>query len=333
LYFKSIAILFLLLIFQLEVSAGNIANKGETCSITVSPLSVQQQKDSIIKNKYKTAERLYKNKEYSQSLKLALILIEDLKISDNENIVYLCNFLIGDSFYKMNNHKKALAYYKKSLTVLNRERALLKDRIDGNTELFFSDKRLVRNLLKIGTGYVRLNKKDSAKYFYKKIVNINSLNKDLLNVKAAAYNNLSGIYSEDSLYDIAREFSLKSLEIRKKTKNKLLEASALGNLASIYAFEEKYRKSKEIYLEAIKLIENDKSSTAFRYKKDLYFNLAWALYNLKDYTAYDYQEKSYDIKDSIRDAEVRFIVKDVFAKHQENLQREKTELVKSQVAL
>ena len=28
------------------------------------------------------------------------------------------------------------------------------------------------------------------------------------------------------------------------------------------------------------------------------------MYNLKDYTAYDYQEKSYIIKDSLRNAEI-----------------------------
>ena len=46
--------------------------------------------------------------------------------------------------------------------------------------------------------------------------------------------------------------------------------------------------------------------------------------------AYDYQEKSYEIKDDLRDREMRRIVEDVYAKYQEEY---KVELVKNQVAL
>lgn len=328
---KTVVILFSLLIFcQLKVNAEIITNKKGTSYLEASLSVVKQEKDSILEKKYNTAKELYGKKEYAESLKLALILLDELKNKNNKYIEYLCNFLIGDSFNKMNKHTKSLFYFKQSLDVISE---INKTTIDNNDRSFNTEKVIAKNSLKIGAGYLRLSEKDSAKYYFNKIISINSFDNELLDVKASAYNNLSGIYSQDSLYDKAREFSLKAIEIRKRTKNKLFEASALGNLASIYAFEENYRKSKEIYLEALNLIENDNSSTAFRYKKDLYLNLAWALYNLKDYTAYDYQEKSYDIKDSLRDAEVQFIVKDVFAKHQENLQKEKTNLVKQQVAL
>lgn len=165
------------------------------------------------------------------------------------------------------------------------------------------------------------------------MVNLESFNNDLESAKASAYNNLSGIYIQDSLFDKAREYSFKALEIRRKTKNKLFEASALGNLASIYVLEKEYKKAKELYYDALDLIENDNSSTAFRYKKDLCFNLAWALYNLKDYTAYEFQEKSYLINDSLRNQNFENVVEGVFEKHQIELEKEKVNLVETQIKL
>lgn len=46
-----------------------------------------------------------------------------------------------------------------------------------------------------------------------------------------------------------------------------------------------------------------------------YFNLAYNLYKLKDYEAYTYQELSYNIKDSLREKELKAIIAEVNERH------------------
>jgi two-component system NarL family sensor kinase len=113
----------------------------------------------------------------------------------------------------------------------------------------------------------------------------------------------------------------------------LNEAAALGNLASVHVLEKDFKKAKEVYIKALDLIDKDRSSKAVRYREDLYFNLAWALYNLEDFTAYDYQEKSYIIKDSLRNAEFEHIVKGVYEKYQVELAQEQTNKAEANVKL
>ena len=116
----------------------------------------------------------------------------------------------------------------------------------------------------------------------------------------------------------------------KNNNNKISEASALNNLANIYLHEKNYKKAKEVYFKGLELLEMSNSIKATKFKEDLYFNLAYTLYLLKDFTAYDYQEKSYNIKDNLRDKEIRRMVEQIYTQHKENLEKEKTALVKEQ---
>ena len=310
----------------------SINDKGETDRD--SPLSfLLQEKDTLFKVKLNKAQALFDAKEYSKSLNISLGLLDNAKEENDLKTEYFCSLLTGNSFMKMNNHDKALIYFNRSLKILLNSQGFL-DIKENNFDLsFINDELIAKNLLKIGSEFFRLGIKDSATTYYKKVVDMPSFVQEVAEVKASAYNNLSAVYMQDSLYDKARAYSLKALEIKRKTNDKLSVASALGNLASIYAFEKDYKKSKEIYLEALDLIENDNSSTAFRYKKDLYFNLAWALYNLKDFTAYNYQEKSYDIKDSLRNAEVEHIVQQVYEKYQFDIAEKQASKAEAEVAL
>ena len=78
----------------------------------------------------------------------------------------------------------------------------------------------------------------------------------------------------------------------------------------IYLDQNKFNEAKKNYKKALDLIENDTTETALRIKDNLYFNLAYNLYKLKDYEAYQYQEKSYLIKDKLRDKEIRRIIEE-----------------------
>jgi signal transduction histidine kinase len=279
---------------------------------------MHQEKDSLY-DKHKKNEKLFNEKDYSKALEESLILLDKAINDKNKEIEYLSSFLIGDCFLKMNNHEKAIQYFQKSLNVLDSSNLLFDNEFVKSKSLSISAIEIrARNYIKLGTEFARINKKDSATFYYNKVVNLNSLNKGLLPYKASAYNNLSGIYIKDSLYNLAKNFALKAVEIRRKNNNKVSEALALSNLANIHVLEKNYIEAKKVYIKALGLIENDNSSKAVKYKEALYYNLAWALYNLEDYTAYDYQEKSYIIKDSLRNAEFEHIVQAVYEKYQAN---------------
>ncbi len=327
--YKWINFFWMILFIQIKLF-GNPLVKGETTFNLVSPLVILQEKDSL-EIKYNKVKKLYSNEEYSNSLEKSLILLDKAIKNRNIELEFLCVFLIGEIYAKLNKQKKAILYFDKSLILLRKKESLID--LSLYDEDFNRLNSRAKTFLKLGTEYAKLQKIDSAKYFYKKVIEIETFETEFLSIKASAYNNLSGVAIRDSLYGLAKDYSEKAIAIRRKTKNKIKEAAALGNLASIYLSEKDYKTAKNIYKEALSLIENDKSGTAFRYKKTLYFNLAWTLYNLEDFTAYDYQEKSYIIKDSLRNAEFEHIVQQVYEKYQFDIAKKQANKAESNVKL
>lgn len=277
--------------------------------------------------KYHKARLNYEKTEYFKSMKLILETIKDNN-SKYKEIDVLCQYLLGNIFEKTNNNEKALLHYTKSLKEYKLDRLS-----DDNKKLFFNDSikySYTDNLLKIGGLFHKLEKIDSAKVYYLKLINYPFSNKEVNISKAKAYLNLAVIDANNSKLDHAKNYIYKAIEIYGKINNKPLEAVALGNLASIYLKEENYKKAKETYKKGLSLIEKDNSSNAINYKRSLYYNLAWTLYLLKDYTAYNYQEKSYIIKDSLRDKEIRRMIEKIYAQQKVDLEKEKTNLVTEQ---
>ena len=152
---------------------------------------------------------------------------------------------------------------------------------------------------------------DSALYYYEKIPNIKGLNPKVLSVKARAYTNISAIYMNVDRYGKAKEFALKAIKIHRNQNNKVREAAALGNLSSVFLREKKYNKAKNLYFEALDLIRNEEKTEALKVREDLYFNLAFNLYKLKDYKSYDFQLLSHRIKDSLREKEFRRMITEI----------------------
>jgi len=133
------------------------------------------------------------------------------------------------------------------------------------------------------------------------------------------------LYELDSLFDKAMHYANKSIKINKKINNKLGQAIVLNNLANIYMALNKFEDAKEKYKEAIAVIRNDNSEKSIRKKADFYYNLAWAMRNLKEYKAYDYQEKSYEIEDIFKDKEYRRIIEEVTAEFNINAVKKEEE--------
>ncbi|CAM1350411.1 conserved hypothetical protein [Tenacibaculum crassostreae] len=293
-------------------------------------LSFSQKKDEVeFINDFKKSEEFFTQKKYSISLEKSLKLFSRLDTTNYSELYFKTSFLIGDIFRETNDHKKAIVYYKKALKSFNNENNLTYNE-KTTPSPSINDVNLNKLLLRVGSEFHIIKEKDSAISYYKRILSSGTLNQLDLTTKASAYSNLSNIYREDSIYDLAKEYSYESVKIYRKANKKVLESAALGNLASIYLEQKNYKEAKKIYLEGLDLIKLDSSSRATRYKEFLYFNLAYTLYLQKDYRAYDYQEKSYNIKDDLRDVEIRRIVDEIYTKHELNLEKEKTALVEEQ---
>tara|TARA_B100000787_G_scaffold170052_1_gene163678 strand:- start:30118 stop:31926 length:1809 start_codon:yes stop_codon:yes gene_type:complete len=313
-FFLREILLFLILLISIEANSFSFNNSFYEVEPSI---IVPQKNDTIILNEYKKIRNLYKKNDFGTSLGLALKFLEKLeKENKYVGLEYRTNFLIANIFQKNKNHIKAIYYYKSALKNLDITNNLLIDTRGYFTEdksSYFKARSI--SYLRLGNEYLALSKNDSAEYFYKKAINIKSLNDAVLSYKGSAMSNLSGIFMKDSLYDLAGEYASNAVEIHRKRNKKVSEAAALSNLANIYLKENNFEQAKETYFEALDLIKRDKSNRSLEIKERLYFNLAYNLYKLKDYTAYNYQELSYEIKDSIRDKEIRKIIAEINGKY------------------
>lgn len=310
---RIVLILFISSFFQTISFAKEIANnKGTNSSL------LKFGRDSILKKKIIEADKIYKEKKFDLALKKSFLILDSLKEEDKESKLKI-NFLIGNIFYETLSYKEGIKYFKKNIDLISNEVLfdLKTNVLDSVKDVLYS-----KSLLRLGSSYHKLKErdksnvyKDSTIYFYNKVINFKNLNSSILDVKAVAYSNLSALYINDSLYDKAEIYASKSIEIHKSKNNRLSYAGAIGNLASIYLIQEDYIKAKKLYLKGIELIKNNNSSKADRFKASLYLNLSWAMYNLKDYKAYEFQEISFDIKDELRESEFREIVKKINAVH------------------
>ena len=261
------------------------------------------QKDSILEQQYKKAETLYENNNYVESLRKALYLNEQIKYSKNTHLQFKTTFLIADIYRKNRNHYKAIFYFKNSLKILEDNYAIDKE-LKINRQKYFA-----KNFFKIGGQYQFLKMNDSALYYYNKLIEIKSFDFETLDIQATSYSNMSAIFQKDSTilnyYEKAIDYAERAIVIHKKRNKRVSQAGAISNLASVYLLQGDFEKSKIKYSEGINLIEGDTTVRAIRLKADLYYNLAWAMRNLKEYEAYDYQEISYDIEDGLRDLEAQ----------------------------
>jgi signal transduction histidine kinase len=302
---KLIILIFLSFNF-FQIKAYNF-NKEEASKNEASSLLLQQN-DSLHWNTFLKVEELYNENNYPESLDLAFSL---LKLDLDLETRFKTHFLVAQIYRKSNNHSKSIPYYKKSLNILIRSDTSFLD----SENFYFKDTQLSRIYLLLGNEYLRNKEIDSAKYYYNKTLDVNTLDKKSLSYQASASTNLSGLYMQDSLYDLAKDFAVKAVKIHKKRNNKVSEAAALNILASIFLEQNNYREAKKSYKEALSLIKNEKGDRALRVREKLFYNLSYNLYQLKDYKAFDYQEQSYLIKDSLRDQEVRGIIEELGFKY------------------
>lgn len=267
------------------------------------------QDSTSIHKKYTEIVENFNKKNFESALKQSLDFITEYSKSPKNiqytSYLYEVNLIIGDIYRIINNHTKSIQYYRNAVQLGKKNSVLVE------LKKTYTDSEFEILNLKLANEYLRDNQIDSAKKYYNFVIQSNSLNKNVLSTQAKAYSSLSGIYRQDSLFDLAKEYALKAVKIHGIENNKISESAALGNLASIYLDQSNFKEAKKNYQKALSLIENDTTDKALRIKENLYFNLAYNLYKLKDYEAYQYQEKSYLIKDRLRDIEIRRMIEEI----------------------
>ena len=307
--------------------AGTSINgiKKEASSWDVSFFS-DQEKDSITNQKLKKATALYNNKKYVESLRLAFALYEQTKNNNYTKTHYLVTNLIAKIYRQNKEHKRAVVFYKKSVRLILLNTSYNKDL--GS----FNNKDYAENLLRLGGEYQLLRMNDSAIFYYEKLAKLNSLTDEVLGFQASSYSNLAGIYQKDTTmsnhYEKAVEFSEKAIAIHKKRNKRLSQASAINNLANVYLMQGDFEKSKKKYFEGIRLIKRDTSRRAIRITASLYNNLSWAMRQLKEYKAYDYQETAYNMKNGLRDTETKEMLERVTGEYNVDVVRKAGEFEK-----
>ena len=298
----------------------------EVFHVKTSIFLIQEPKDSILEKKYEELNLLTETSNYVESLQKAFYLDEEASYSKNLFLKFKIKSLFAKIYRKNNDYIKAIANYKKSLKLLND--FLFED--DGI--IFTKQKYLAKTLLNIGTQFQLLKKYDSAVFYYKKLDDIINNENEVLDYKAISYANLSGIYQFDTTYNDhlnkALHYANKAISIHKTRGNRINQAYAINNLANIYLLNDNFEQSKKFYFEGIKLIKRDTSPRAVNIKENLYFNMAWAMRNLKEYHAYDTLFTAVNLSDELRDLETQEMLERVTGEYNVDVVRREGEFEK-----
>ncbi len=288
-----------------------------------------------VKKEYIKALNLYKTEKYVEALETTYPQYEKIKKNKSSRYYQLITNLIGDIYYQTKKNDKSIFFYKESLSYYNYNNYLNNDFSKLKKDSI--DSFLSRTYLQLGSLFQKkmknisnnnnLHPKDSAIYYYRKLENLNSILNNSLKYKAISYYNLSGIFLDQKQYKKAETYALKAIDIHKTDNDEINLASSLNNLGNVYLSSKEFKRAKNIYKKGIELIKHNDNPKSIKVKANLYYNLAWAMRNLKDYKAYDFQELSYEIEDFQREKEIRRIIEEVTVKHKENLAKQRVNLV------
>ncbi|SEB71718.1 Histidine kinase [Tenacibaculum sp. MAR_2009_124] len=318
----------------------------------------QTKNDSIsTKQKLSKARSLFRKSNFEEALDIALDVYTQSKNNKYEEIQFSSCLLIGRIFFESRQYERAVQYYRRLLNTSSRD---IHDNLlqNDNSSSIFLTKNKPRLYFRLGNAYVQLynnsdlkthelkelkekieslggaekeiqkktietikSYRDSAIYFFNQLERTPSLNNDVIDIKGKSYITLSALYLSDSLYSEAKNFANNAINIYKQSNDKLNLAKAHTNFASIFLYKGDFENAKKRYYFALDAIKNLKTQHAVELKYALYYNIAWAMRNLKDYKAYDNLEISNELLKNLEANETKKRIKQTELKHFESLKK------------
>lgn len=283
----------------------------------------QVKNDSTLYELYRMSDSLFAVKNYSNALKYALAVIDGADTNNNAKLISNTNYLIGRICYETNSYQKAIIYFKLSLQGY-------KENIEENDSVMNADVDFLKSNLEIGRSFqmlyesiyskendslLRISIKDSIISYYGRITSSSNTSKEASLLKSRVYVNLSSMYLRKDLnnIDIAEKYLLKSIEINKTFGDQYQIALGYNSLSNIFFFKKEYEKSKEVLSSGLEVLKKIKGQKADEIRAILYLNTSFSMYMLKDYKAYEYQEKSWNLYDEIKDRENQQAIADIYA--------------------
>jgi len=257
------------------------------------------------------AQKLFLQNKHKEALQISLPLLKNATQKNDSILIKNTSLLIARIFKKSHNYEKALFYYKQCLTI-----AYQIDELEN----------IALNEISVGNMFYHINQPDSASIYFQKVIALNNYQKNIEVLRARSFAALSSLQVDSDDLIHAEINALNALEIHEKYDNKFSRANALNSLGGVYLKQERYRDAKREFFAALSLLDDKETRNIVNLKDVIYDNLSWALYNLKDYKAYDYQEKSFSIRDSLRNTEISVILAEIEGKYN-------TETIKKQEQL
>jgi signal transduction histidine kinase len=263
---------------------------------------------------YDEIDSLYTAKDYSPALNKALNLLEKAESSGENGIITDTQYLIGKIWHQSKSYKKAISYFQQSLEGFKNQ-IEINDSLNESSVKLNNNYQYLENNFNIGKSYHRLfdtrlwdkdsiikeTYKDSTLFFYGKVTNSSSVEDNIEILKSKVYNNLSGFYMRDNALEKAEEYARKSIEIKERKGDQYLIATGYNTLSNIHFLKKDYNAAKKALLKGIEALEKVTGEEADEINAGLYYNLAYSMYLLKDYKAYDIQEKSYEISNQLNE--------------------------------
>jgi len=184
--------------------------------------------------------------------------------------------LVGLSYYRLNNYKKALQYFSQALdkATVRRQDSEAADAYeylghayygfgdyDQSLDLFFKSLRLrekirdkkgtAQSLMQIGSVYDAWKKPQKALEYYQKSLKLWETLADQAGL-AALYNHFGRLYDTQQRYKEALQFLNQSLSIHQKQKNTRGVAQSLHSIGEVYFHQQKYEQALNFYFRALK---------------------------------------------------------------------------------
>ncbi len=184
---------------------------------------------------------------------------KESKESNSDEILAKFYISAGDIYYDKDVLDVALDYYLKAYKLFDENK---------NRKEYF---KLLNDLAVV---YARMNNKDKALYYFKKVYEFQKQTNDSVYL-AQILNNIGNLYLKENR-DSSETYFLKSLQIADKLNDNKLHAYLYTNLGHLYTYYNEPRKARLYFGKAIAItntdIDSDTKSLIFQMVSEYFFN-------------------------------------------------------------